>query len=214
MGQVPSTALQAALLVMVILPGFIYQFLRERLRGPVEGERDLGERALRAVAVSILLDALYAIVAGPELVRLFRGTDPADWNGLAQRPRMAGLAALVLFVGIPSVAAGGISAWERRRRRTRYCTTPTAWDHMFRSQGSCFVRLRLRDGSWIGGWYGAHSYATSYPQPPELFLESAWRMNPDGSFAHRIGQTAGLYVRMSDTDMLELLHPGEEDEDR
>jgi len=40
-----------------------------------------------------------------------------------------------------------------------------------------------------------------------LFLESAWRMNPDGSFDRRISNTAGLHVRADDTDVLEFLDP-------
>ena len=207
MGQAPSTVLQLGLLVLVVLPGITYQFLRERWRGPVPGERDLGERVLRAVTASVVLDAVYAIVAGPALVRLARGGGPDAWDGLGQRPRLVGLVALVLFVAVPAALAAGASWWQRRRLRASYRVTPTAWDHVFRDRGSCFVRARLKDGSWVGGWYGSRSYATSYPQPAELFLESAWRMNPDGSFDRRIGQTGGLLVRAADTDVLELLGP-------
>ncbi|MGI3225060.1 DUF6338 family protein [Streptomyces sp. GTA36] len=206
MGQAPSTVVQLALLVLVVLPGVIYQFLRERFRGPVPSERDLGERVLRALAASVVLDSLYLLLAGPHLVALFRGSG-WGWEGLTERPRLTALLALALFVAVPALAAGCVSEWQRRRLRAKYQSTPTAWDHTFRSRGSCFVRMRLKDGTWVGGWYGSDSYATSYPQPAELFLESAWRMNPDGSFGHRIGPSAGLYIRAGDTDVLELLHP-------
>ncbi|MEU2961209.1 DUF6338 family protein [Streptomyces albidoflavus] len=207
MSQAPSTVLQLALLVLVVLPGAVYQFLRERFRGPVPGERDLGERVLRAVVASVILDSLYVLVAGPQMVRLVRNGGGAGWDVVAERPRLASLVALALFVLVPAAAAGGVSAWERRRLRARYRSTPTAWDHMFLSHGSCFVRARLTDGTWVGGWYGNASYATSYPQPPELFLESAWRMNQDGSFDSRTDRTAGLHVRADNIDVLELLHP-------
>ncbi|MBB5157063.1 DUF6338 family protein [Saccharopolyspora phatthalungensis] len=209
MGQAPSTLVQAVLLVLFVLPGVTYQFLRERLRGPVAGERNLGERVLRAVTASVMLDALYAIVAGPALVDLVRGGDPKGWDGVVRQPRLVGLVALVLFIVVPAAAAVAVSAWQRRRLSVRYRPTPTAWDHMFRRRGSCFVRARLKDGTWVGGWYGSRSYATSYPESAELFLESAWRMNPDGSFADRISQTAGLHVRASEIDVIELLNPPE-----
>lgn len=213
MGQAPSTVLQLALLVVVVLPGSVYQFMRERFRGPLPGERDLGERVLRALAASVVLDSLYAVLAGPQLLRLVSGGDGAGgWQGLLQRPRLAGLVGLLLFFAVPAAAAAGVSWWQRRRLRARYGTTPTSWDHMFRSRGSCFVRARLKDGAWVGGWYGSRSYATSYPQPPALFLESAWRLNPDGSFAHRVDHSAGLHIRAEDADVLELLDvPPEED---
>ncbi|WP_436841906.1 DUF6338 family protein [Streptomyces bobili] len=31
--------------------------------------------------------------------------------------------------------------------------------------GPCFIRARLKSGSWVGGWYGAGSYASSHPVP-------------------------------------------------
>jgi hypothetical protein len=200
---------QAVLLVLLVLPGITYQFVRERLRGPVAGERNLGERVLRAVTASIALDSIYVIVAGPSLVQLVRGTGATGWAGVVEQPRLVGLLALLLFVVIPAVAAAGMALWERRRAPARYRTTPTAWDHMFGRRGSCFVRVRLKDGTWVGGWYGADSYATSYPDPGELFLQSAWRMNPDGSFGDRIARTAGLYVRAADVDIIELVQPVE-----
>jgi hypothetical protein len=201
----PSTVLQIVLLILFVLPGISYQFVRERLRGAVAGERQLGERALRAVTASILLDSLYAVIAGPALVRVVHRDDAAGWDAVRQQPRLVGLLALVLFIVVPAAAALLVSLWQRRRLAAGYRSIPTAWDHMFRRSGSCFVRARLKDGTWVGGWYGGRSYASSYPEPTEVFLESAWLMNPDGSFASRIDGTAGLYVRMADTDVLELL---------
>ncbi|GAA1585086.1 DUF6338 family protein [Kribbella hippodromi] len=201
----PSTVLQVALLILFVLPGISYQFVRERLRGAVAGERQVGERVLRAVTASILLDSLYAVIAGPALVRVVHRDDVSGWDAVRQQPRLVGLLALVLFIVIPSAAALLVSLWQRRRLNAAYRSTPTAWDHMFRSSRSCFVRARLKDGTWVGGWYGGRSYASSYPEPAEVFLESAWRMNPDGSFASRIAGTAGLYVRTADTDVIELL---------
>ncbi|MDT0268241.1 DUF6338 family protein [Streptomyces sp. DSM 44915] len=207
MGQSPSTVVQLALLALAVLPGAVYQFLRERFRGPVPGERELGERVLRALVASILLDAVYALLAGPALLRLLRGADGRGWDGVLERPRMAGLWALVLLIAVPALAAGLVSWRERRRWAARFQGTPTAWDHMFRARGSCFVRIRLKDGRWVGGWYGGRSYASSYPHPPEIFLESAWRMRADGGFERRVAHTAGLRVLGEDMDVLEFLSP-------
>ncbi len=215
MSTAPSTVLQVALLVLFVLPGVTYQFLREYWRGPVPGERKLGERVLRAVAASVVLDALYLVALGPQLVALTRGIGQDGWAGLAAGPRAAGLAGLALFVVIPAAAAAAVTYWQRRRLSTvRYRGTPTAWDQMFRQRGSCFVRLRLRDGVWIGGWYGTRSYATSYPHPPELYLESAWLMRPDGSFHRRVEDSGGLFVRAEDTDVLEILLPPRQEPQR
>jgi hypothetical protein len=204
-GQAPSTVTQVALLILFVLPGITYQFLRERWRGPLAGERDLGERVLRAIAASVALDAVYLIMAGPELLRLAHGSNSAGWDGFVQRPRLVGVVALVLFVVLPAAVAAGVSWVQQRRRDASYRRTPTAWDHAFQDRQPCFVRARLKDGSWVGGWYGIRSYSTSYPQPAELFLESARRMSCDGSFGARVNQTAGLHLRASDIDVLEFV---------
>lgn len=208
MGQAPSTVLQIALLVLVVLPGVTYQFLRERWRGPVPGQRELGERVLRAVAASVVLDAVYLIVAGPQLLDLTRGPHAnGGWNGLTRDLRVSGLVGLLLFVLVPAAAAGWASARERKRLHARFRGTPTAWDHAFRDRAPCFIRVRLKNGGWAGGWFGTKSFASSYPDTGELFLQSAWRMNEDGSFAAKSQYSAGLYIRREDIDLLEILDP-------
>ncbi|MFF1691053.1 MULTISPECIES: DUF6338 family protein [unclassified Streptomyces] len=200
--------MQLALLVLLVLPGVTYQFIRERSRGPVPGERDLGERVLRAIVASIALDALYAVVAGPALVRLTRGTG-RGWDGFVERPRVVGFVALVLFLVVPAAAAVTVSLVDRQRRKARFLRTPSAWDHAFRDREPCFVRVRLKDGNWAGGWYGDRSYASSYPHPPELYLESARMMGADGAFGGRVRGTAGLRLRAEDFDVLEFVEAGE-----
>ncbi|MGW7093314.1 DUF6338 family protein [Streptomyces sp. NPDC054874] len=206
--QAPATVLQFALLVLLVLPGVTYQFVRERRRGPVPGERDLGERVLRAIVASIALDALYAVVAGPALVRLARGTG-GGWGGFLERPRLIGFVAAVLFLVVPAVAAVTVSLVDRQRRKARFLRTPSAWDHAFRDREPCFVRVRLKDGNWAGGWYGDRSYASSYPHPAELYLESARVMGADGSFGARVRGTAGLRLRAEDFDVLEFVETRE-----
>ncbi|WP_034486860.1 DUF6338 family protein [Actinomadura oligospora] len=204
----PSTVLQLALLVLVVLPGITYQFLRERLRGPVPGEQNLGERVARALVASLVLDALYLVLIGPTLVRVVRGGQKHGWSHVFREPRLTGLLGLVLFVLVPAFAAFLVTRRERRRlNAARYQATPTAWDQMFRKQGSCFVRVRMKDGSWAGGWYGKDSYATSYPHPQELYLESAWMMDGEGAFLRRVDGSGGLFVRSADTDYLEIVRP-------
>ncbi len=148
--MVPGTVEQLTILLILVLPGVFYQAVRERLRGALASEQEPQNRLVRAVAAGALLDTLYAVVAGPWLVRLLAGGGEGPVAGVLRQPRQAGLAALLLIVAVPSALAWAEAAWGRRRARARYEPTPTAWDALFRDRGSCFVRVRLKSGLWVG----------------------------------------------------------------
>ncbi|MFG3245492.1 DUF6338 family protein [Streptomyces sp. NPDC048187] len=197
--QPPATVTQLLLSAVALLPGAAYQFVRESRRGPAPGEGDLGHRLLRALTVSVVLDSLYFAVLGSRPAELVQPNDFPD------HAREAALYALVLLFALPALAALTVSWFEQRRLRARYRGTPTAWDHVFRDRGGCYLRARLKDGAWVGGWYGERSYASSYPNAPELYLELSFRMAADGSFGERVHNTHGVYVRGEDIDILELV---------
>lgn len=199
--QPPSSVTQLVLVMVAFLPGVVYQFVRENRRGPVPDEADLGHRLLRALTASVVLNSLYFAVFGGELVDLVRP------ESFPERTRMVALHSLLLLFTLPALGALAVSWAEQRRLRARYRGTPTAWNHMFRDRSGSFIRLRLKDGTWVGGWYGGKSYASSYPQSAELYLESSYRMAADGTFLARVESTRGLYVRAEDIDILELLDP-------
>ena len=70
MPHAPTTVAQVVIVLILVLPGVTYQFVRERARGLAPGHRDLGERVLRAVTAGIVLDTVYVLLAGPWLVHL------------------------------------------------------------------------------------------------------------------------------------------------
>ncbi|MFF7178304.1 DUF6338 family protein [Streptomyces sp. NPDC008121] len=205
--MVPGTVQQLTILLILVLPGVFYQAVREHLRGAVAAEQEPQNRLVRAIAAGALLDAVYALVAGPWLVRVLAGEGAGPVAGVLRQPRAAGFAALVLVVLVPAGVAWAESAWDRRRRKARYEPTPTAWDALFRDRGSCFVRARLKNGLWVGGWLGTRSAVSAYPQQGDVYLQAQYRMGPDGAFLGRVPGTAGVYLRAADIDVLELLHP-------
>lgn len=210
----PSTGTQLIILVLLVLPGASYLFARERLLGPREAESEPGNRLLRLIAIGALLDGAYLAVAGPALVRLVRGDGRGPFAGIVAHPRPAGLTGLLLVIVIPVVLARAEATLVRRRRRARYEASPTAWDAVFRDLGSSYIRVRLKDGGWAGGWYGSRSAASAYPAPGDLFLESQHRMAADGTFGARMDDTRGVYVKAADIDLLEIHGPPEAPDDQ
>jgi hypothetical protein len=203
--MIPSTVQQLAILVLFVLPGTVYQVVRDHLLGPLASEQDIGNRVLRAIAMSALLDSIYALVAGPTLVRFFAGPERRGLSALAAHPRGAGGVGLLLFVIIPTGVAIVEFYLRNHRAVSRYDATPTAWDHLFRRRGSCFLRIRTKDGTWVGGWYGSKSNASAYPQTRDLFLQSQYMMRPDGTFEGRLPNTGGLYIPAADISHLEIV---------
>ncbi|MGW4030703.1 DUF6338 family protein [Streptomyces sp. NPDC004838] len=207
--QPPSTVAQLTALLLFVLPGVTYQFLRERWRGPVTGEAQLGERILRAITASVALNGLYVVIAGPALARAWAKAERSGASALfAERPRVVALWALLLFLGVPAAVAACVSYRERRHARSTYRPAPTAWDYVFghrADRGPGFVRARLKDGTWVGGWYGSTSYASGNPHSPDLYLQWSYRMGQDGSFGALVEGSDGIYLRMEDVDILELV---------
>ncbi|WP_328665270.1 DUF6338 family protein [Streptomyces sp. NBC_00322] len=202
--MVPSTVQQLAVLLVMVLPGGVYQAVRERLRGPRPSEVQVESRVLRAVAASVVLDSLYAVVAGPWLVSLTGGQ---GFAGVAARSRQAGIAALVLVVAVPAAAAWAEARWRARRKPSRRRKAPTAWDHLFSKRSSCFVRIRLKDGSWVAGWYGSSSCAAAFPHDRDIFLQAQYAVLADGRIGPRLDGTGGIYIPKDSIDLLGLLEP-------
>jgi hypothetical protein len=206
--DLPATTAQLLLALLFVVPGSVYQAARSRLRGPTPDDSNVSMRVLRALAVSAFLDAVYIAVLGPTLVRLFgaqQGKPSA--SGFADHPRQAGLLGLLLLFVIP-VSLAGLDYLRVRRGwglRLSYDPTPRAWDFAFREIEPTYVRLLTTDGVWLGGWYGENSFVSSFPEPREVFIETAHLMEPDGSFGAEVPGSNGLYVRCDDIRAIEFV---------
>ncbi|MFZ3494065.1 DUF6338 family protein [Streptomyces sp. 5.8] len=205
MPQVPTTVVQVAVILLLVLPGVVYQFVHERAHGLVPGHRDLGERVLRAVTAGIVLDTSYVLLVGPWLIRLLRDQRRGWLSGAADHPRTVALAAMLLLIALPAGAAWLVSRLRLRGSHSSYERTPTAWDSAFRRRGHCLVRVRLKSGAWVGGWYGEGSYASSYPEAPDLYLQSAWAVSRTGWLERPLEHTGGIYIRMDEVEFLDFV---------
>lgn len=126
----------------------------------------------------------------------------------------------IAYVLLPMAAGTLVGAATRQRRPwSRWFTgpdpAPRAWDHLFQHQADGWIRLRLKSGIWIGGAYananGRRSYAAGYPEPQDLFLAAAAKIDPDsGAFAtgddgNPIVLDGSLLVRWEEVEYLEFI---------
>ncbi|MGL4299531.1 MAG: DUF6338 family protein [Candidatus Neomicrothrix subdominans] len=207
----PSTIDQLFVVLLFVLPGSVYQFVRTRLRGPAPDDASAVNRVLRALGVSALLVSLYAAIAGPYLVALIGETQGSAAHR-ATRIREIGLWGVVLLIAIPAALA--VIDHLRRRHlrmpqwlRVAYDPTPSAWDFAFTNRGETYIRLLTTDDRWLGGWWGEGSWVSGYPEPREIFISMAYQMEANGTFGDPIEGSGGLYIRCDDIRAVEFIGP-------
>ena len=82
--------------------------------------------------------------------------------------------------------------------------TPTAWEHYFNLKEDCFMRLQMKDGKMLGGLFTTRSFASSFPEKPDLYLSELWTLDETGKFIERVKDTKGLLVSFDEVSFIEL----------
>jgi heme/copper-type cytochrome/quinol oxidase subunit 2 len=210
---------QALTVFLIVIPGFVYQGMRARFRGPTpEDQQEFSLRVLRALATSAVFALVYAMVLGFVLI----------WTGVPKKPERIEVTALeVLVTGftvlavvflIPSAVALVLHIRTVRKLYPElspkgwfriYDPTPTAWDFAINRVGPAFVRVLLDDGRWVGGYAGPDSFYTGYPEAREIFVERGWQVNEQGEFAGEVENTAGRWIKCDDAVVVEFIKPAE-----
>ncbi|GAB3313797.1 DUF6338 family protein [Geodermatophilus aquaeductus] len=204
---VPTSVFQLAAVLLLMLPGIVYTAVRRRLVGPTPEDQAFSVRLTRALAVSVVFDIAYVLIAGPWLVDLLSprpGSNDA-LSGLTNRPRVAAAVALLLLIVVPTaIAALGQLRLRKPLLGERplalapvYHPTPSAWDQAALERGGAFVRVFTEDGHWVGGWLGAGAYVSTYPQPRDLFIDEEWKLGPAGDFLERVPDSLGVFVPLT-----------------
>lgn len=185
-------------LLLLVLPGFISIRVFELLV-PARST-STGREALEALSYG-------AVNFGIWLAPLLYGF---DW--LRARPIRFGLVMFAVLVVSPALLAIGariLLAWSVVARWVR-SPVPTAWDHFFGLRRAAWMRLRLKSGQVVGGFYGDRSFASSDTAGRDLYLELAWRLDPqDLSFVEPAERSLGVLVSRDELEYIELFSPAE-----
>lgn len=214
---IPSSVTQLLVVLVLVIPGFVYQAVRIRIIGRKPGDTDLPTRVLRAIVVSTVFALLYLFALGPEIT-----TAAQAQAELADHPRRAAsLGFLAAFV-IPTMSAIALNRNQielklnraffkhpvktiRAEEWTRYDPRPSSWDVAFEGASVGFVRVRMADGTWVAGYYGPNSYASSHPDGRNLFLELAYAVDTTGKIGDPITSSAGVVIDCTSALVVELL---------
>ncbi|WP_039245733.1 DUF6338 family protein [Clostridium novyi] len=84
---------------------------------------------------------------------------------------------------------------------------PTSWDYIFSKREGYFILVHLKDSSIIGGLYMSNSYAASYPNKQDIYIEQVWNVDEKGNFKSKVPNTKGLWINKEAFDYIEFLSP-------
>lgn len=202
---------QALAVVLLVVPGLIYQSVRSRLRGPSPEEIDTTSRVLRAVTVSTVF-ALAYLLFWPEALLLAR-LNARDALEQIDRPTLIGAAAaalvapaaLALLVHAGTVFRAGHRGRQFLLNFSTYSPVPTAWDFAAHNRRPCFIRVLTADNTWIGGYAGEESFVSAYPQQRDVYVEVAYELDSAGAFVRPVEGSAGMWISCSDAKLLQLV---------
>ena len=161
----PQTGTALLILAVFVLPGFVTLLLRERMFA-VRGEDTQFERLLNALYYSALIYAI-VFVAGALL-----GLDKTDIVGFYRGKKSFGEdleAAGLIALGLPLVVAVIGLRWRKSRTLRPFVlhiigvstshSVSSGWNEAFGREGSAMLRVTLKDGRVVGGYFGQGSLA-------------------------------------------------------
>ncbi len=183
------------LFLLVVMPGIIAIKVYDLFYPPEK--RDFGSSLLEAMAYGLLNLAIWVL----PLISINR--KPFIEAHLAW---YAVLSACFLVISPVLLALGVV--WLRNTRfvssRVGY-PNKTAWDDFFKRRQECWILFHLKDGRMLGGYFGEKSYASTFPQQPEIYVEEVWRVDAGGEFIEKVEGTLGTVIRQADCERLEFL---------
>lgn len=186
-----------ALFIAFVIPGFIAMKTYGLLA--TTGHRDTSQQLIDVVSYSCIN---YAILAFPIFsLESSRARDAVPhWY-------FAAWAAFLLVVPI----AVAFAFWKIRETELFQRALPhpvgKPWDFFFAKRRQFWAVITLKDGRKVGGLFGAKSFASSHPYPPEIYLEDAWVVNADDGLERARTDTAGILIAGSEISTIEFFKP-------
>ena len=78
------------------------------------------------------------------------------------------------------------------------------WDWFFNQKQPVWVIVTLTDGRKIGGAFFNKSFASSFPQPEQIYLEEVWELDQQNKFVKLISGSKGVIILNKDMSTIEF----------
>jgi len=205
----------------MVVPGFLATHSFNAV--VVRETRDTTRMVVEWVAVSMLFWVIIGPIIGAALLASGWDLGALDTEVRSAATSQAKVNALLLFTGVavivPVLAGWGLARSVRRAgledRLGIRPLHPRAWDELFSRGEAAYVIVTLKNGGKIAGYYGPRSFASSYPNPEDLYLEAVVPLDDDDNFTGTSDEhTAGVWIPGAEVRTLELFAPLEEGHER
>lgn len=215
--MIPSTLAGLAITLAFLAPGLLYEQGIERSLG--YWRTSLADRVLRFFIESVLLQALVSPISFLVWDRYLRsGLDaPHEVNFVLY-------AALIGYLALPFLLGLGVGAGARSNPAAWWVVpavgrdpAPRAWDYLFSSRPTGYVRARMKkDGRWVAGVYaldertGRIGYASSVSGADDLYIPVELTCDPVTAELALDAEGRprrldwGLLLRRDDIDLIEF----------
>ncbi len=214
--NIPTDANGVVVLLVLVLPGVVWTTVRTAVRGQFPQDRDVAARVLQSLVISAVLNAAYLLMFGSAAVERVK----SGAQGNSSHPRLAASAVLVLAVIVPATLAylvhgrptlrpvtTAVGTFRLPLSSSGYESAPTAWDKKAPALGGHWIRIRVADRTWVGGWYGDESYVSTYPEPRDIYIEDQHHVGEDGMIGAAVDGSAGVWLALKDGDIVEWIKP-------
>jgi hypothetical protein len=203
--------------LFVFLPGASYTFAYERVAGSYG--ITFSDRLVRFLAASAVF---HAVFSAPEVLfyRHFVSTNRLQAGNIDLW--LVELLA-VGYVAVPT-AAGSFVGFAHKRHWTwasvlvGEAPEPRAWDYMWRHVEQAILRIKLKSGPWVAGYFGVsedgqrRSYAAGHPEDGDLYLVHGLKIDPqtgeleltDDNQPSLIEDGRGLLIRWSEIEYIDI----------
>jgi hypothetical protein len=201
--------------ILLLMPGYILGVVYRGLRAP-----QLSERAFIAITAfgGMIVHLLMLFWTVPLITRILR-------DGASRHVLQIAAWAFVVLIIVP-IVVGSLLAQLSEIRRPRWLLqllritglsaitrTADAWNWIFRQERAAYVRIQLKDGKMILGWFGDKSFASSDATLRDIYLEQLWNADQTGWFQEAQPDTAGMWIRGDEIEYVEFYEGSGEQED-
>lgn len=123
--------------------------------------------------------------------------------------------AFILFV-IPVITALGLYRFRKSQLAQSFLPHPLhrSWDCVFFNSETLWMKVVLKNGKKLIGYYGEDSFTSTDPSHYQIYLQQVWRPNKNGGFKEQKHDSKGLIVSLSEISYVEFFSTRpESDED-